>query len=113
MKKRNPRRYERKELDLEARITSGTNNYIGFIKNVSECGANIKTTVTDTVEDFIPGKRLQLEFIIPSGETIIIFPCEIVWLYTKRIRPYGLLNSFGLEISYPPLEYTEFIKAIH
>ncbi len=109
--KNNTRKYERKAVNLETMIISATNSYIGFIKNISEYGANAETASAKTVEDFTPGTILRIEFRIPSVGAVKC-PCEVAWLYTKRNLPYGLTNKIGLEIYYPPLKFAEFIKTL-
>ena len=108
------RRAERKKVILETDFTSGGRNYTGVIENVSEYGAYIKTSLTKTAIDFLPATILELEFRIPSGETINL-RCEIMWLYSKKIQHPRLENGFafenniGMEIKTSPPEYKKFV----
>ncbi len=108
------RHNERKDVSLEAELVFGGKSYTGVIRNISECGIFVKTSLTKTAIDFLPTTILDLKFRIPSKETINL-QCEIIWLYSKKIylRPSEngspLENNIGMETKNVPPEYKKFL----
>ncbi len=108
------RRAERKKIILETDFTSGGRNYTGVIENVSEYGAYMKTSLTKTAIDFLPTTTIELKLHNPSGETINL-RCEIIWLYSRKIKhprlenEIALENNIGMEIITSPPEYEKFV----
>jgi hypothetical protein len=96
---------------FRAKLISGGKSYEGITGNLSESGALLETVPTKTVTDFIPGKRLELDLQIPSGETLNLH-CKIVWLYTEITRSHDLENKMGIKIVDPPSKYKEFLKTL-
>jgi len=109
------RRIVRKDVSLETEFVSGGKNYTGVIGNISEEGAYIKTSITETAIDFLPAIIIELKFPISSEETISLL-CEIIWLYSKKIQhprleghALELENNIGIEIKSSPPEYERFV----
>ncbi len=104
------RRYKRFPVTLKAKVISNGKCYEGIIGNVSEEGvAHIITTFVQTSEDFTPKREIELNFKIPSGETLNL-DCEVRWF----LRPSHGENTIvlGMKIVAPSAEYREWLKKI-
>lgn len=122
---------------VDAKLISGNKSYNGFIENVSEQGIkwyqydgfvddlstdnlSIKTAPSKGTVDFEPGKQIELELILPSGEKLALY-CIIKWA-TKSLHPESSNSqetvtsekqiTLGMEILNPPLPFKEFYKSL-
>ncbi len=96
-------------VSLEAKLTSGYINYAAFVGNLSEYGLYVITVHTENPKDLNPKIRLELQFQLPSGETLKL-NCRKKWAY--KITQNSLINNIGMEILNPPLEYKEFLSTL-
>ncbi len=104
------KRAKRILVDLEATITLDSNNYQGYIWNVSQEGLSIRTIyLKSTVEYFNTKKPIKLSFEIPSGETLFL-NCKIKWFL--RV-PNSYRITVGMAIIKPTLKYKEFYKSLN
>jgi hypothetical protein len=71
------------------------NTYAGVIENISWSGANVLTDVLDPEIDFSPDELLDLKFVSPSGDTVIL-KCVIIW--SSKIPPGNERNRIGLQL---------------
>ena len=96
---------------IETEIISGQKSFAGMIGNLSGDGAFVETIPTKTVTPFIPGKTLDLKFLISSKNTINL-SCKVIWLYTKKDESFGFTNSMGLKIIAPPGPYEKYLQSL-
>ncbi len=94
---------------FEAELISNGIRYDGVIENLSEDCIYIRTLPKKTAVDFPPETTLELEFQLPSGETLNLH-CKVIW--SNKTTPNGLTNNLGLEIIEIPLTYEEFFKTL-
>ncbi len=106
-------RHKRKVVHFHAHLKAGGRKFSGFLVNISAHGAGIyiKNDSLDSLNNCTRGSQLELEFASPTGG-ILCLPCKVKWLRIHNIPAYGLINSFGLEITAPPAEYTDFFKSL-
>ena len=102
------RRAERKTIKLKAERLSCTGNCSVFIENLSETGIKMITS-PHKENDFAPGKDLDLELELSTGDTINL-NCNVKWSVDDPSMDQS--SSVGLEVISPPKEYVKFIKAI-
>jgi hypothetical protein len=105
------RRFKRIKVNLRAERISGDEKYAVFIENISEHGIHMITTSSHTHKKYKSGTELELKFKLPTGETINLH-CKTQWAYS-RIPPEKVIDSIGLEIIDPPLQYIKFVRALH
>lgn len=105
------RRSKRITVDLTAERISGNEKYGVFIENISENGIHLLTTHTVQHTNFSAGKNIDLRLHISRKKTLTLL-CKIKWSCLKT-PPNGLTDSIGLEIIDPPLQYIEFVRALH
>ena len=105
------RRSGRIKINLRAEHISGDEKNGIFIENISESGIQILATPSKKHERYTPGTDIDLKFLIPSGKAINLH-CKIKWAHLK-IPPNGMTDSIGLEIIDPPMQFVEFVKALH
>ena len=98
----------RKTVKLKAERLSCTGKCSVFIENLSETGIKM-ITAPHKENDFAPGKDLDLELELASGD-VINLNCSVKWSYDDPSRDQS--SSIGLEIISPPQEYKKFIRAI-
>jgi len=102
------RRAERKIVKLKAERISCTGNCSVFIENLSETGIKM-ITAPHKENDFAPGKDLDLELELSTGDTINL-NCNVKWSYDNPSQDES--SSVGLEVIDPPQEYKKFVEAI-
>jgi hypothetical protein len=102
---------KRKIVSIIGELISNGNHYKGHIENVSENGIFMNIANTKSAVDFIPSVTPEVRFKLPSGN-VLNLQCEIKWLHTYKTTSHGLMNSMGMEIKDPPVEYKEFIKSL-
>jgi hypothetical protein len=101
---------ERTPVRLKAKIISGDEIYPGFIQNVSESGIRyFIESVIKAEKDFVPKKMIELNFKLPSGETVNL-DCEIIWSSRKTPDDKDLI--IGIKILKPPQKYKKFVKKL-
>lgn len=132
------RRSKRKKItiSLDAKLISGNKTYAGFIENLSEHGMkwyqyegfienlskneiSIKTAPAKAALDIVPGTKIELEFKLPSGETMNLL-CRVIWSYKTLQEPADSpdadtgpkYTTIGMEITGPPLKYKKFFKSL-
>ncbi len=105
------RRSRRIKINLNAERISGNERYGVFIENISENGIHIITTPSSEHRKYTAGTGIDLKFHLNSGETLKLH-CKVIWSYSK-VPPNGQTDSIGLEIIDPPLQYIEFVRALH
>ena len=103
------RRSKRLKVNLKAERISCTRNCSVFIENLSESGIYMLTTQAKK-SDYVPGKELDLELELSTGEAINL-NCYVKWVYDNS--PEDKTNNVGLEIVDPPHKYVEFLKTLH
>ena len=79
-------------------IISDKTRHRGFIESLCDDGIYMRTLPEETQTDFIPGARIQLKILLPSGETQYI-NCIIKWAY--KTPPHGLTTSIGVSLLTP------------
>lgn len=104
------RRSNRIHVEFEAELISNGIRYEVVIENLSEDCIYMRTLPKKTAVDFSPGTKLELEFRIPSGETLNL-DCKVIW--SNKTPPDSLTNSLCLEITEIPPAYEEFFKALY
>ena len=105
------RRSKRIKVHLKAERISGDKNYGVFIENISENGIQMLTTPSSEHIKYTTGTDIDVKFHLSKGKTLNLH-CKVRWSYLK-IPPNGLTDSIGLEIIDAPLQYIEFVKALH
>lgn len=132
------RRSNRKRItvSMDAKLISGKKVYDGFIENISEHGIRwyhysgvvedfperkiyIKTAPSQIALNCNPGAIIDLEFQIPSGETISL-QCRVIWSKSRLHGPAKRIHFdtphaysiIGMEIIAPPQQYKKFFKSI-
>ncbi len=83
----------------------------GTIGNLSLDGVFIETAPTKTATPFVPGKSIGLEFKV-SPRSIIKLNCEVIWLYTKKAKPYGVRNNMGMKIIGPSAKFKKYFNRL-
>jgi hypothetical protein len=105
------RRYKRINFRLEAEVTYSNKRYNGFIENFSESGIFKIVFPDESIQEFMPGALLGVNFQMPSGEKLSL-NCIIKWLRIKTDSPFALKYNMGMEIIDPPQEYKSFIQTL-
>jgi hypothetical protein len=100
------RRSERIDLSVNAELTSTGKSYQVSIENMSKNGLYIVAPTKETVEDFIPGSTLGVNFISPYGE-MLSQHCEIKWLRIDTEPLIGLIYNMGVQMIAPPQAYID------
>ncbi|MBI5666079.1 MAG: PilZ domain-containing protein [Nitrospirae bacterium] len=95
-------------INLRAERISCINNCSVFIENISETGIYM-ITAPEKKNNYVPGTELDLELELSNGKTIHL-NCNVKWADDSSDDKS---KSVGLEIINPPLEYKEFLKALH
>ena len=98
----------RKTIKIKAERLSCTGKCSVFIENLSETGIKM-ITAPHKENDFAPGKDLDLELELSTGNTINL-SCNVKWSYDDPSKDQS--SSVGLEIISAPQEYKKFVKAI-
>jgi hypothetical protein len=94
---------------IDASIMCGDDLYDGVIGNISRNGFEcIVTSVTKSLNNIIPHKKIVLNYQDPLGDEIIDLKCKVVW--TKR--PYEKAMVIGLKILYLSSKYNKFISSL-
>ena len=96
---------------IDTELISGKKSFAGMIGNLSQDGAFVETIPTMTITPFMPGKKIDLKFLISSKNTMNL-SCRIIWLYTKKYESAGFINSMGLKIITPPGPYKNYLKSL-
>ena len=105
------RRSERIAVHLNATFILAGNIYQGFITNVSVDGIGISiTSVVEIKTEFAPIKILELQFEIPSGDSIHL-QAELVWF--SRTGENSTQLNLGLKLIAPPPQFKDFAKALY
>jgi hypothetical protein len=102
-------------VNLDAELIFDDVSYTVNIQNLSKDGIFVKSSITKTARAFMPGKKHDLHFQLPSGESIRL-RCQIKWLHSStlyKISTDNLLNSMGIEIIKPSLEYKAFVETLN
>jgi hypothetical protein len=100
---------------MDAELIFKDISYTVKIQNLSENGILVKSSITKTARDFMPGNSHNLKFQLPSGESINL-NCKIKWLYSAALYKISidkLLNSIGIEIIEAPIEYKAFVETLN
>ncbi|MBA4374074.1 MAG: hypothetical protein C0402_14580, partial [Thermodesulfovibrio sp.] len=104
------RRSERKAVKFNTKIILAGKAYDGYITNVSQDGIGCSiTSVLKAPKDFMPIKIPELQFELPSGETVNL-TCELAWFTGTEQDDHQL--TLGLKILTPSPHYHEFIKEL-
>lgn len=104
------RRSVRTAVNLKAERISGRKRAAVFIEDISETGIHLLTAPSAVIGKYAPGSEIAVRLRIPHGE-IITLKCRIVWSF-HRLPPEREVDSIGLEIVDPPLQYIEFVRAL-
>lgn len=96
---------------IETQVIADGKKYSGIIGNLSEYGAFVEIDNVRSATPFMPRKKIELQFNASPRKNINL-PCDVVWLYSKRTPPSGLINSIGLEIIKPSAAYKKFFRAL-
>ncbi|UCH44531.1 MAG: PilZ domain-containing protein [Nitrospiraceae bacterium] len=94
---------------IDASIMCGDDIYDGIIGNISKNGFEcIVTSVTKSLNNIIPHKKIELNYQDPLGDDIIDLKCKVVWIK----RPYKKSMVIGLKILYLSSKYNKFISSL-
>ena len=104
------RRSNRIAVNLKAQRISGDEKHTVFIEDISESGIHIITAPSVAYKKYTPGMEIDVRFQISAREKITLH-CKTRWAYHK-MPPEKEIDSIGLEILDPPVEYIEFIKVL-
>ncbi len=104
------RRLYRIPVELEAELILNSKRYEGVIENISEEGVYMKIPSEKMPADLAPGSELELEFELPSDETLTL-NCKLMW--SDNTQPDSSSNNIGLEITDLPQEYEDFHKELY
>jgi hypothetical protein len=104
------RRSGRIKLNVKAERISGDNKHGVFIENISATGIHMTTSSSKEHLNYIPGKDVDLQLSLTSGE-IIHLRCKVRWSCVGA-PPDALTDSIGLDIIDPPLQYIYFVKSL-
>jgi hypothetical protein len=96
-------------VEIDAEITLDETRHAGIIENLSEEGLCIRVTPPKTSRDLTAGKKFDLKFQLPSGETLNLY-CRKIWSF--KITPRSLIRRFGMKIIDPPVKYKQFITTL-
>jgi hypothetical protein len=102
---------KRLKVQLNAEIDSGGKRHEGLVDNLSERGVCITTSPTVSAKDFIPGTLPEVKLKLNSGETIDLH-CEVRWLHSFILQTSSVVNTLGMQIVNPHLEYLEYFKTL-
>ena len=105
------RRSPRKMVGLMAEYITGGVNRPVFIGNVSKEGMHMIALNKDAQAQFLPGKNLELNLRLSSGERVHL-RCEVRWVSDERPQ-YGTTYGIGLEIMGPSPKYISFVKSLY
>lgn len=92
MEKRGSKRVEGRH---RTEIIYKNNTYAGVIENISWSGTNVLTDPLDPEVVFKPDELLDLKFLSPAGDTVIL-KCIIIW--ASKIPPSNERNRLGLQL---------------
>ena len=92
MEKRSSKRVEGK---YRTEIIYQNNTYAGVIENISWSGTNVLTDPLNPEIVFSPDDLLDLQFVSPEGDTVIL-KCIIIW--SSKIPPANERNRIGLQL---------------
>jgi hypothetical protein len=96
---------------VKAELISGSKKHSAVIGNLSERGAFVETEPTKAATPFLPGKKLKLIFE-ESPKNIMNLNCEVIWLYTKKLKRGSVTNCIGLEIINPFSKYRTYFQSL-
>lgn len=91
------------ELILDGKIDDAT------IENLSKTGIKVRTVAANIALDVMFGTILDLQFELPSGETVRL-NCKVRW--SCKISPKSLIKDIGLEFTEQSQMYEEWFKTI-
>ncbi len=100
----------RTSVNLKAERISGNKKYNVFIEDISETGIHLITAPSEAYKKYIPDTEIDVRLLLPNGERIKL-RCRIAWSF-HRIPPEREIDSIGLEIIDPPLQYIDFIRTL-
>ncbi len=106
-------RSNRTLINYPADIISNGYRFGGIIANLSQegIGLYIINPSKENTEHCSPGRNINLEFQLPSGEQICIAG-TIKWLRSNKTNNHTM-NSIGITVSAPPLSYTRFLNSLN
>jgi hypothetical protein len=107
------RAYERKLVNLEAKVLAAGHIYSGIIENISSDGLYIQFTTepTKSAKDFLPKARFNIMFQLPSGKKIDL-ACESRWINIYTEPPDSVVNNLGIQILDPPQTLKDFVDTL-
>jgi hypothetical protein len=104
------RKAKRVSFSLKAERISGDEKNSVFIEDISEHGIHIITSPSAAIRKYTTGGEIDLKLELSSGMKILLH-CITRWAYHK-LPPDGEVDSIGLEIVDPPVEYIKLIRAV-
>jgi hypothetical protein len=96
---------ERFTAGYRTEIIFGNNSFPGVIENISWSGANVLTDPLAPEIDFSPDEFIDLKFVSPAGETVIL-KCQILW--SSKIPPGNERNRIGIQLLERPWDKIAF-----
>ncbi|TNF56880.1 PilZ domain-containing protein [bacterium] len=96
-------------VEIDAEITLDETSHTGIIENLSEEGLCVRITPSKSSRDLTAGKKFDLKFQLPSGETLNLF-CRKIWSF--KITRRSLMKRVGMKIINPPVKYKQFITTL-
>jgi hypothetical protein len=105
------RRSERIDLSINAELTATGRAYKVSIENMSNGGLCVVAPTSETVEDFMPGSTLGVNFITPYGEQLAQ-NCEIKWLRIDTEPLVGLIYNMGVQMIAPNQTYVDTFNSL-
>jgi hypothetical protein len=104
------RKSKRLSVSLKAERIYGNEKQSVFIEDISERGIHIITSPSSLIKKYSPGSEIELNLELATGIRILL-RCITRWAY-RMVPPDSEVDSIGLEILNPPLEYIKFLKSI-
>jgi hypothetical protein len=97
---------KRIDCSLNAEVTTRGSLYPITVENFSNGGMHVVMPTEKTVEDFIPGATVGVNFQAPTGEWINQH-CTIKWLKINTEPQDSIIYNIGLQVIAPPPQFKE------
>jgi hypothetical protein len=90
----------------------GSSNFFGFLRNLSEYGADVKVAPSKIPIEFYPETKVELKFQLPSGPTLNLHG-EVRWFrIIENTVSHDFISYVGIEILKPPSRYRKFVQTL-
>lgn len=105
------RRSERKNVNLDVKLTTNGESSSGFIENICEHGLHLITASREISSSFIPETVIELKVQNPLGSKASL-NCEVRWVHINKTPIHGITYRMGMEILKQPPQYNEFLTGL-